>query len=102
MGWGGADLDYRVGGKLATVVDMQVRLIEGFDGNSLGILPCHHLEHHLMPPYMCQLLHRVSGLYSDLQPYPFILRKEKEGRTGCGPEQDGLGPDSDNWGLSSD
>lgn len=65
-----ADLDYRVCGKLAAVVNMQVRLIKGFDGYGLGVLPSHHLEHHLMPAHMRQLLHRVGGLYPDLQPFP--------------------------------
>lgn len=62
-----ADLDNRVCRQLATEVDMQVRLIEGFDGNGLGVLPCHHLEHHLMPPHVRQLLHREGGLNPDLQ-----------------------------------
>lgn len=63
------DLDNRVCGQLAAEVDMQVRLIEGFDGNGLGVLPCHHLEHHLMAPHMRQLLHCVGGLDPDLQQF---------------------------------
>lgn len=70
-----AHLDHGVCSKLATVVDVQVRLIEGFDGNGLRVLPSHHLENHLMSTYVCQLLHCVGGLYPDLQPCPFIQRE---------------------------
>ena len=69
-----ADLDYGVCSKLATVVDVQVRLIECFDGDGLRVLPSHHLEDHVMAAYVRQLLHCVGGLCPDLQPQPCILR----------------------------
>ena len=74
-----ADLGDRVCRKLAAVVDMQVRLVEGFDGNGLRVLPGHHLEHHFMPAYMCQLLHSVGRLYPDLrQITPSWTKKVKQ------------------------
>ena len=70
-----ACLDNRVSGKLATEVDMQIRLIESLDSNGLGVLPGNHLQHHLMPAHVCQLPHCVHGFNSDLQ-NSFLLKTE--------------------------
>ena len=63
-------LHHRVGGQLATEIDVQVGLIEGLDGNGVGVLPCNHLQHHLVAAHMGQAPHCADCLHSDLQAAP--------------------------------
>ena len=61
------NLHHRISGKLGTEVDVYVRLIEGLDGNGLGVLPSNHLQHHLVTTHVGQFLDCAYCLYSDLQ-----------------------------------
>ena len=96
-----ADLDHGVCSKLPTVVDVQVRLIEGFDGDGLRVLPSDHLEHHLMSAYVRQFLHCVGGLSPDLQRHPSILREGMKEALMCWDlNWTGWGLILTSWGLS--
>ena len=62
-----ADLNDWICSQLAAEVDMHIWLVEGLDGNGIGVLPGYHLQHHLIPAHMGQLLHGVYCLYAHLQ-----------------------------------
>ena len=80
------NLHHWVSGKLGTEVDVQVRLIEGLDGDGLGVLPSNHLQHHLMTTHVGQLLHCAYCLYPDLQCQAHCITGEAHSTLllGCG------------------
>lgn len=66
-GTGLADLYNWICSQFAAEVDMHIWLVEGLDGNGIGVLPSHHLQHHLIPANMSQLLHSEYCLDAHLQ-----------------------------------